>query len=248
MSLSLNPFAWVLLCSFFSPALGAADLSEGGEWLFELYMEGTRVGSSRVVSKMIDDDTLETTNKIRFLITRGSQNIEVTLNARTLYQWPDGRPLNYEATFVAGRVPTLIKGTFDDNESSIRIKMGPQEFTKHIPLEGDEYLLDDNFLLDHYLVMLASIPIDQITEVHFVVPQLARQFPRVFGMRLKPRGLKKFFVNEQEWEGFKLEAFGDTGLKMDFWIDPEDRTLLRWTVPSQFTEVILSRESEEPTE
>jgi hypothetical protein len=35
---------------------------------------------------------------------------------------------------------------------------------------------------------------------------------------------------------------------MDFWIDPEDRTLLRWTVPSQFTEVILSRESEEPTE
>lgn len=248
MSLSLNLLAWVLWCSFFSPASAASDLSEGGEWLFELYIEGARVGTSRVISKMIDDETLETTNSIRFLLARGPQTFEVSLNARTVYRWPDGRPLEYEATFVAGRVPTLIRASFDDYESSIRLKTGPQEFTKQIPLEGDEFLLDDNFLLDHYLVMLASIPLDETSEVHFVVPQLAQQFPRVFGMRLKPRGIQKFFVNEQEWEGLKLESIGDTGLRMEFWINPEDHTLLRWTVPSQFTEVILSRHGEAPTE
>ena len=79
------------------------------------------------------------------------------------------------------------------------------------------------------------------SEIHFVVPQLAQQSPRVFGMRLKPRGVQKFIVGDEEWAGLKLESVGDTGLRMDFWIDPEDRTLLRWTVPSQFTEVVLSR-------
>jgi hypothetical protein len=34
---------------------------------------------------------------------------------------------------------------------------------------------------------------------------------------------------------------------MEFWIDPKDHTLLRWTVPSQFTEAILSRHGEELT-
>lgn len=79
------------------------------------------------------------------------------------------------------------------------------------------------------------------SEVHFVVPQLVQQSPRVFGMRLKPRGVQRFIVGDEEWEGLKIESVGDTGLRMDFWIDPEDRTLLRWTVPSQMTEVVLSR-------
>ncbi len=242
IGLSANPLGWILLSSLLSASLAAKGLSEGGEWLYDLYMGGSQVGTSRVASRMIGEARLETTNKIRFMLTRGAQSFEVSLTARTVYRWPEGRPLNYEMTFVGGRVPTLITVTFDEKESTIRVKTGPQEFTKQIPLEGDEYVLDSSFLLDHYLVMLASIPLDKGSEVHFVVPQLAQQSPRVFEMRLKPRGVQKFTVGDEEWEGLRIESVGDTGLRMDFWIDPEDRTLLRWTVPSQFTEAVLSRD------
>lgn len=237
-----------LLCSLLPATLAANGINEGGEWVYQLYTGGSQLGISRVVSTMIRDGELETKNNVWFELIRGVQRLGVTLNARTVYRWPEGRPLKYEMTFAAGRVPAIFTGVFSEKDSTIRVKTGPEEYMRQIALEGDEYILDDSFILDHYLVMLATLNLDETTEVHFLVPQRVQQEARVFGMQLRPRGVEEFVVGAEEWKGLRLEAFTDTGLKMNFWLDPEDRILLRWTVPSQTTEVVLSKDTAPPDE
>jgi len=228
-------------------SFGTGRLMEGGSWKYDIFMGGKRVGTSRITSSAVGADRLETTSELHFELVRGVQKIGVDIAARTIYSWPGGKPLQYELTLSSGRVPAIFSGSFKDGEAVIQMKSGPQKFEDRIQIQGNEYLLDNNFLIEHYLVMLAGIRLekDQTHEIRFIVPQIAQRFPRVFHMQLRSLGSEGTQWRNRKRNLLRWESIDDAGLKMDFWLDPEDRSLVRWVVPSQMTEMILAGSGED---
>lgn len=58
-------------------------------------------------------------------------------------------------------------------------------------------------------------------------------------MVLSRVGLETLKVGGAERKALKFSSQGP-GLTMDFWLDAENLTLLRWTVPAQKSDVFLS--------
>jgi hypothetical protein len=108
--------------------------------------------------------------------------------------------------------------------------------------KGDEYVLDNNFMVDHYMVMLAAAAPGEgeSVTIRFITPQIVSRMPRIGSAVLNYGGMETVKIESAERSALKILGSFDDGLRMNFWLDPNNRTLLRWTVPAQQADVILS--------
>jgi hypothetical protein len=225
------------------PASSEGSIDKGGTWNYDLYMGGGKIGTCAVTAVPVRDGTLETRAQVRFELTQAGQTIRVALDGHTTYAWPGGHPRSYDVTIKASEGPeSSIAATFGAAGSTVTVDIAGQKFPITVPTQGDEYLLDNNFLVDHYMVLLSSLspPEGGGLSAKFIVPQIVARIPKVMSITLSRAGIEAVRLGSVERKALKLAGRSDSGLEMEFWIDPDDRTLLRWIVPSQQSEVVLS--------
>ncbi|MBN2321204.1 MAG: transglutaminase family protein [Acidobacteria bacterium] len=237
--LKLFPALALLFCS----ASFAGGIQDGGEWTYDLIMGGNRMGRCMVTSTPVQNGVLETRANIKIELIQAGQTVRSSLSGRTTYEWPGGHPSSYDLKITASAGPEVsFAAQFGEGQSTVTMDVAGQRSPSTLDTLGDEYVLDNNFLVDQYMVMLAAAAPgegDSVT-VRFITPQIVSKIPKVLSMVIDYAEKETVKLGTTERDALKLTSKGDTGLQMYFWIDPDDRTLLRWTVPAQQTEVILS--------
>ncbi len=233
------PIVMFLYCS----VSYAGGIQGGGEWKYDLIMGGNRMGTCIVTSVLVENGTLETRAEIKIEITQSGQTIRSSLNGRTTYGWPGGYPSSYELKITASVGPEVsYTAQFGEGQSTVTMDVSGQKIPATLDTLGDEYILDNNFLIDHYMVMLAAAAPEEgeSVTVRFITPQIVSRMPRILTTILNYGEMESVKLGSKERIALKILATAEGGLQMNFWIDPDDRTLLRWTVPSQQTDVVLS--------
>ncbi len=221
----------------------AGGIQDGGEWKYDLIMGGNRMGACTVTSTPVQNGVLETRADIKIELTQAGQTVKSTLNGRTTYGWPGGHPSTYELKITASAGPGVsFTAQFGEGQSTVTMDAAGQKVPAKLDTQGDEYVLDNNFLVDHYMVMLATAAPEEgeSVTVRFITPQIVSRMPRILSTILNYGGMEPVKLGNVEHNALKILATSEGGLQMNFWLDPDDRTLLRWTVPAQQTEVILS--------
>ena len=236
-------FFFCLTSSVFCPGAVAGGIDQGGEWRYDLYMGGDRVGTCTVSSTPASDGILETRANVRFGINQAGQTIQLNVAGHTTYAWPSGHARTAEAKITSSASPEVsTTAKFGEKESTVTLEIAGQKFPTTLATKGDEYVLDNNFPMDQYMAMLSSVnpPEDEELTIHFVVPQVVSRVPKTLTMTLKCSGVETVKLGGVERKALKLSGQIKGAGAMVFWLDPDDRTLLRWTIPSQQTEVVLS--------
>jgi hypothetical protein len=237
---------WIAGMIFFLPLCivsAARGIDQGGEWKYDLHMGGNRIGTCTITSSPARDGVLETRTMVKFGMVQAGQSIDITLDGKTTYAWPGGHPRSYAVKIASSVNPeTSITAQFEGKQSTVTLDIAGKKFPTTLETQGDEYLLDNNFLVDHYSVMLASLNLAEGENqvVRFIVPQIISRMSKALTMTISRVGVETVKIGSAERKALKFLGQGDSGMKMEFWLDPEDRTLLRWTVPAQQSDVVLS--------
>jgi hypothetical protein len=237
---------WIAGMIFFLPLCfgsAARGIDQGGEWEYDLHMGGNRIGTCTITRSPARDGVLDTRTLVKFGIAQAGQNIDVTLDGKTTYAWPGGHPRSYAVKITSSVSPeTSITAQFENKQSTVTLDIAGKKFPTTLETQGDEYLLDNNFLVDHYAVMIASLNLAEGEKqvVRFIVPQIISRMPKALNMTVSRAGAETVKIGSTERKALKFLGQDDSGTKMEFWLDPEDHTLLRWTVPAQQSDVVLS--------
>jgi hypothetical protein len=221
----------------------ARGIDQGGEWKYDLHMAGNRIGTCTITRSPVRDGILEARTLVKFAIMQAGQNIDVTLDGSTTYTWPGGHPRSYAVKLTSSVNPeTSITAQFEGKQSTVSLDIAGKKFPTTLETQGDEYLLDNNFIVDHYAVMLASLNLAEGEKqaVRFIVPQIISRMPKALTMTISRAGSETIKLGNTDRKATKFLGQDDSGMKMEFWLDPEDRTLLSWTVPAQQSDVMLS--------
>jgi transglutaminase-like putative cysteine protease len=238
--------AWIAGMMFFlSLCLGfpAGGIDHGGEWKYDLHMGSDTVGTCTITRSPVQNGILETRTLVKIAIKQAGQNIDVTLDGKTTYTWTGGLPRSYTVKITSSASPeTTITAQFEDKQTIVTTDIAGKQFPTTLETKGNEFLLDNNFLVDHYAIMLASLKLaeGEKKDVRFIVPQIVSRIPKVLTTTVSNAGAETVRLGNTERKALKFLSQDNAGMKMEFWLDPEDRTLLRWKVPSQQTDLMLS--------
>ena len=215
---------------------------------YQIKMSGNPVGYITYEVKPDDDDlTMQTT--VLFNIGQSELNQKIKLTSDTRLNAQTQLPIEYElSTFINGFTQSTVETTFEGDTATQRIVAGGQNFDNEISLPEPTYLVDDNFRIDHYNVLLRQFDFRKRgTQSFYILTPLAvpRQ-PKAVELHLTWAGGEKLTVREDTYQTEWLQShYG--GMEMDFWFDKQSRQIVKWDIPSQKTEIILADESVLPT-
>jgi hypothetical protein len=221
--------------------VGGFDNSSDAE-TYVLRLLGQDVGTARYEANF-DADSLRTRSLVSFRLRQGDQVTELELRGELVSETASFLPRRYHLVMQAnGEEQATIRVAMraDSAVASVRAA-GLGEHTLRIPLERNTFLLDNNFCLDHYQLLLWHFHRSgcDSSRYPFLVPQILLRTPQVFHLTLRKGGMDTLSLSgEPKVSCRKIEATSDAGPSMQFWVRETDGLLLRWTVPAQFAEAL----------
>ena len=211
---------------------------------YQIKMSGNPVGYiSYEVNSDGDDLTMQTT--VLFNIGQSELNQKVKLTADTRLNSQTQLPIEYHlSTYINGFTQSTVETTFEDDTATQRIVAGGQNFDNEISLPEPTYLVDDNFRIDHYNVLLRQFDFRKrgTQSFNILTPLAVPRQPKAVELRLTWAGGEKLAVGEDTYQTEWLQSHG-SGMDMDFWFDKQSRRIVKWDIPSQKTEIILADKS-----
>ena len=211
---------------------------------YQINMSGNPVGYiSYEVKSEGDDLTMQTT--VLFNIGQSELNQKVKLTADTRLDSQTQLPIEYQlSTYINGFTQSTVETTFEDGTATQRIVAGGQNFDNEISLPDPTYLVDDNFRIDHYNVLLRQFDFRKrgTQTFNILTPLAVPRQPKAIELRLTWAGGEKLTVGEDTYQTEWLQSHG-SGMDMDFWFDKQSRRIVKWDIPSQKTEIVLADKS-----
>ncbi|MCG8625114.1 MAG: hypothetical protein MJE68_24340, partial [Proteobacteria bacterium] len=185
---------------------------------YQIKMSGNPVGYITYEVKPDDDDlTMQTT--VLFNIGQSELNQKVKLTADTRLNAQTQLPIEYElSTFINGFTQSTVETTFEGDTATQRIVAGGQNFDNEISLPEPTYLVDDNFRIDHYNVLLRQFDFRKrgTQSFHILTPLAVPRQPKAVELHLTWAGGEKLTVREDTYQTEWLQShYG--GMEMDFW-------------------------------
>ncbi|MDE0506805.1 MAG: transglutaminase domain-containing protein, partial [Candidatus Poribacteria bacterium] len=147
-------------------------------------------------------------------------------------------------TYINGFTQSTVETALEGDTATQRIVAGAQDFDNEIFLPEPTYLVDDNFRIDHYNVLLRQFDFRKRGTQSFNVltPLAVPRQPKAVELRLTWVGGEKLNVGEDTYQTEWLQAHTGS-LEMDFWFDKQSRQIVKWDIPSQKTEIVLADHS-----
>ena len=211
---------------------------------YQIKMSGNSVGYiSYEVKSGGDDLTMQTT--VLFNIGQSELNQKIKLVADTRLNSQTQLPIEYHlSTYINGFTQSTVETKFEEGTATQQIVAGGQNFDNEISLPELTYLVDDNFRIDHYNVLLGQFDFSKRgTQLfHILTPLAVPRHPKAIELRLTWAGGEIVTVGESTYQTDWLQA-DNGGLAMDFWYDRQSRQIVKWDIPSQNTEIILADDS-----
>lgn len=216
---------------------------------YQIKMSGNSVGyvSYEVMS---GEDELKMRSTVSFNIGQTELNQKVKLVADTLLNSQTQLPIEYHlSTYINGFTQSTVDTKFEEDTATQHIVAGGQNFDNEISLPGPTYLVDDNFRIDHYNVLLGQFDFRKrgTQSFHILTPLAVPRQPKAIQLQLTWAGGEKLTVGEAVYQTDWLQA-DNGGMAMDFWYDRQSRQIVKWGMPSQKTEIVLADDSVLPIE
>ncbi len=215
---------------------------------YQIKISGNPVGYISYEIRSGDDDlTMQTT--VLFNIGQSELNQKIKLVADTRLNSQSLLPIEYQlSTYINGFTQSTVETTFEGDTATQQIVAGGQNFDNEISLPEPTYLVDDNFRIDHYNVLLRQFDFRKrgTQSFNILTPLAVPRRPKTVEFRLTWAGGEKLTVGGDTYQTEWLQAHL-SGLQMDFWFDKQSRRIVKWDIPSQRTEIILADEFILPT-
>ena len=211
---------------------------------YQIKMSGSPVGyiSYEVKSGEVE---LAMQTAVLFNIGQSDLNQKIKLVADTRLNSQTQLPIEYHlSTYINGFTQSTINTKFENNVATQQIVAGGQNFDNEISLPVPTYLVDDNFRIDHYNVLLGQFDFRKrgTQSFHILTPLVVPRQPKAIELRLTWAGGEKLTVREAVYQTDWLQS-NNNGLAMDFWYDRQNRRIVKWDIPSQRTEIVLADDS-----
>ena len=211
---------------------------------YQIKMSGSPVGyiSYEVKSGEVE---LAMQTTVLFNIGQSELNQKIKLVADTRLNSQTQLPIEYHlSTYINGFTQSTIDTKFENNVATQQIVAGGQNFDNEISLPVPTYLVDDNFRIDHYNVLLGQFDFRKrgTQSFHILTPLAVPRQPKAIELRLTWAGGEKLTVREAVYQTDWLQS-NNNGLAMDFWYDRQNRRIVKWDIPSQRTEIVLADDS-----
>ena len=211
---------------------------------YQIKMSGSPVGyiSYEVKSGEVE---LAMQTTVLFNIGQSDLNQKIKLVADTRLNSQTQLPIEYHlSTYINGFTQSTIDTKFENNVATQQIVAGGQNFDNEISLPVPTYLVDDNFRIDHYNVLLGQFDFRKrgTQSFHILTPLAVPRQPKAIELRLTWAGGEKLTVREAVYQTDWLQS-NNNGLAMDFWYDRQNRRIVKWDIPSQRTEIVLADDS-----
>ena len=211
---------------------------------YQIKMSGSPVGyiSYEVKSGEVE---LAMQTTVLFNIGQSDLNQKIKLVADTRLNSQTQLPIEYHlSTYINGFTQSTINTKFENNVATQQIVAGGQNFDNEISLPVPTYLVDDNFRIDHYNVLLGQFDFRKrgTQSFHILTPLAVPRQPKAIELRLTWAGGEKLTVREAVYQTDWLQS-NNNGLAMDFWYDRQNRRIVKWDIPSQRTEIVLADDS-----
>ena len=211
---------------------------------YQIRMSGNPVGYISYEERSgADDLTMQTT--VLFNIGQSELNQRVKFVADTRLNSQTQLPIEYQlSTYINGFTQSTVETTFEDDTATQRIVAGGQNFDNELSLPTPTYLVDDNFRIDHYNILLGQFDFRKrgTQSFNILTPLAIPRQPKTVELRLTWTGGEKLTVGEETYQTDWLQGY-NSGLAMDFWYDRQARRIVKWDIPSQSTEIVLSDDS-----
>ena len=211
---------------------------------YQIKMSGNPVGYISYEVKSGEDElAMQTT--VLFNIGQSELNQKVRLEADTRLSSQTQLPIEYHlSTYINGFTQSTVETTFENETAIQQIVAGGQNFDNEISLPAPTYLVDDNFRIDHYNVLLGQFDFRKrgTQSFNILTPLAVPRQPKAVELRLTWAGGEKLTVGENTYQTEWLQAHNG-GLAMDFWYDRQSRRIVKWDLPSQKTEILLADDS-----
>ena len=211
---------------------------------YQIKMSGNSVGYiSYEMTTTEDDLSMQTT--VLFNIGQTELNQKIKLVADTRLNAQTRLPIEYHlSTYINGFTQSTVETTFEGDTATQRIVAGGQNFDNEISLPEPTYLVDDNFRIDHYNVLLRQFDFRKrgTQSFHILTPLAVPRQPKAVELHLTWAGGEKLTVGESVYQTDWLQS-QHSGMEMDFWFDKQSRRIVKWDIPSQRTEIILADDS-----
>ena len=216
---------------------------------YQIKMSGNSVGyiSYEVMS---GEHELKMRSTVSFNIGQTELNQKIKLVADTRLNSQTQLPIEYHlSTYINGFTQSTVDTKFEADTATQRIVAGGQNFDNEISLPGPTYLVDDNFRIDHYNVLLGQFDFRKrgTQSFHILTPLAVPRQPKAVPLQLTWAGGEKLTVGEAVYQTDWLQA-DNSGMAMDFWYDRKSRQIVKWGMPSQRTEIVLADDSILPME
>lgn len=211
---------------------------------YQIKMSGNPVGYISYEVKTAEDDlSMHTT--VLFNIGQSELNQKVKLAADTRLDSETQLPIEYQlSTYINGFTQSTVETKFEEDTATQQIVAGGQNFDNEISLPDSTYLVDDNFRIDHYNILLGQFDFRKrgTQSFNILTPLAIPRQPKTVELRLTWTGGEMVTVGETTYQTDWLQA-DNSGLAMDFWYDRQTRRIVKWDIPSQSTEIVLSDDS-----
>ena len=216
---------------------------------YQIKMSGNSVGyiSYEVMS---GEHELKMRSTVSFNIGQTELNQKIKLVADTRLNSQTQLPIEYHlSTYINGFTQSTVDTKFEADTATQHIVAGGQNFDNEISLPGPTYLVDDNFRIDHYNVLLGQFDFRKrgTQSFHILTPLAVPRQPKAVQLQLTWAGGEKLTVGEAVYQTDWLQA-DNGGMAMDFWYDRQRRQIVKWGMPSQRTEIVLADDSVLPME
>ena len=211
---------------------------------YQIRMSGNPVGYISYEERSDADDlTMQTT--VLFNIGQSELNQKVKFVADTRLNSQTRLPIEYQlSTYINGFTQSTVETTFEGDTATQRIVAGGQNFDNELSLPAPTYLVDDNFRIDHYNILLGQFDFRKrgTQSFNILTPLAIPRQPKTVELRLTWTGGEKLTVGEETYQTDWLQGY-NSGLAMDFWYDRQTRRIVKWDIPSQSTEIVLADDS-----
>lgn len=211
---------------------------------YQIRMSGNPVGYISYEERSDADDlTMQTI--VLFNIGQSELNQKVKFVADTRLNSQTRLPIEYQlSTYINGFTQSTVETTFEGDTATQRIVAGGQNFDNELSLPAPTYLVDDNFRIDHYNILLGQFDFRKrgTQSFNILTPLAIPRQPKTVELRLTWTGGEKLTVGEETYQTDWLQGY-NSGLAMDFWYDRQTRRIVKWDIPSQSTEIVLADDS-----
>ena len=211
---------------------------------YQIKMSGSPVGyiSYEVESSEVE---LAMQTTVLFNIGQSDLNQKIKLVADTRLNSQTQLPIAYHlSTYINGFTQSTVETKFEEDTATQQIVAGGQNFDNEVSLPVPTYLVDDNFRIDHYNVLLGQFDFRKrgTQSFHILTPLAVPRQPKAIELRLTWAGGEKLTVREAVYQTDWLQS-DNNGLAMDFWYDRQNRRIVKWDIPSHRTEIVLADDS-----